>query len=219
MNDLIRTDNIFEMKNCYTEPIGEVKHFSKEKIYDMCSLFDQNGYKMTDMEQLYCDKNFPGKANTYRRKVKEISWHIPWMTQEFKEEGAILNHCFLFERKGFADEAYKEIAELAKKYPILYKVLRIRPKWGLDFSIDYVDKEGNVFEVVHWEWDTFEFNEIVRKKNDAERIISKIDFDEQAKKLLETKDQWWGMSFKEQSDYKCDKVGLSSERFNDVIWE
>ena len=28
-----------------------------------------------------------------------------------------------------------------------------------------------------------------------------------------------GMPFKEQSDYKCESVGLSSERFNDVIWE
>jgi len=32
----------------------------------------------------------------------------------------------------------------------------------------------------------------------------------------------WAFStceFKEQSDYKCESVGLSSERFNDVIWE
>ena len=49
--------------------------------------------------------------------------------------------------------------------------------------------------------------------------MQKIDFDEQAKKLLETKEQWWGMSFKEQSYYKCDKVGMGSARFNDVIWE
>lgn len=219
MNDLIRTDNNFEMNGCYTEPISAIKHLSKKTLYDMCSLFDQNGYKMTTVEQMYCTVNFPTKSSLYRDRSDEISWHVPWMTQEFKEEGAILNHCFLFERKGFAGDAYKELAELAEKYPILYKVLRIRPKWGLDFSIDYVDRDGNVFEIVHWEWDTFEFNEIVRKKNDAEKIISKIDFDEQAKKLLEDKDKWWGMSFKEQSDYKCESVGLSSERFNDVIWE
>ena len=219
MNDLVRTDNNFVMQGCYTESISAINHLSKNTIYEMCSLFDQNGYKMTKVEQMYCSVNFPTKASVYRENTDEISWHTPWMTQEFKEEGAILNHCFLFERKGFAGDAYKELAELAKMYPILYKVLRIRPKWGLDFSIDYVDRDGNVFEIVHWEWDTFEFNEIVRKKNDAEKIISKIDFDEQAKILLDNKDKWWGLSFKEQSDYKCESVGLSSERFNDVIWE
>ena len=38
-------------------------------------------------------------------------------------------------------------------------------------------------------------------------------------KLIETKSEWHLMPFKEQSDYKCESVGLSSERFNDVIWE
>lgn len=219
MNDLVRTDNNFVMQGCYTESISAINHLSKNTIYEMCSLFDQNGYKMTQVEQMYCSVNFPTKASVYRENTDEISWHTPWMTQEFKEEGAILNHCFLFERKGFAGDAYKELAELAKKYPILYKVLRIRPKWGLDFSMDWVDRDGNVFELVHWEWDTFEFNEIIRKKQHAEKIIRKIDFDKQAKKLIETKSEWHLMPFKQQSDYKCESVGLSSERFNDVIWE
>ena len=46
-----------------------------------------------------------------------------------------------------------------------------------------------------------------------------VDFDKQANKLIETKSEWHLMPFKEQSDYKCESVGLSSERFNDVIWE
>jgi len=218
MNDLFLTTNTFEMNGYYTEGVGIFKHFSEKTIYDMCAIFDQNGYKMTEVEKVFCDHNFPEKAKDYRNS-SELSWHVPWMTQEFKREGAILNHCWLFERKGFADEAYKELAELCEKYPILYKVLKIRPKWGLDFSMDWVDREGNVFELVHWEWDTFEFNDIIRKKQQAERIIRKIDFDKQAKKLIETKNDWHLMPFKEQSDYKCESVGLSSERFNDVIWE
>ena len=218
MNDLILTSNTFEMNGYYTKGVGIFNHFSEKTIYEMCAIFDQNGYKMTEVEKVYCDTNFPNRVKEYRNK-DELSWHTPWMTQEFKREGAILNHCWLFERKGFADEAYKELVELCKKYPILYKVLKIRPKWGLDFSMDWVDSDGNVFELVHWEWDTFEFNEIVRKKQHAEKIIKKIDFDKQAKKLIETKSEWHLMPFKQQSDYKCESVGLSSERFNDVIWE
>ena len=218
MNDLILTPNTFEMNGYYTQGVGMFNHFTEKTFYNMCAIFDQNGYKMTEIEKVYCEINFPKNVKEYRNK-DELSWHTPWMTQEFKREGAILNHCWLFERKGFADEAYRELAELCRKYPILYKVLKIRPKWGLDFSIDWVDRDGNVFEIVHWEWDSFSFAEVIEKKQEAEKIILKTDWEDVGKKLLDTKSEWHSLNFKAQSDYKCNNVGLVSERFNDVIWE
>ena len=125
----------------------------------------------------------------------------------------------MFQRKGFADEAYKEVAKLARRHPILHKVLRIRPKWGLDFSIDWVDRDGNVFEIVHWEWDSFSFSEILHKKEDVQKLIFKTDWEDVGKSLLRKKGEWHSLPFKQQSDYKCAYVGLDSERFNDVIWE
>ena len=55
--------NILEHESHWRKPIDNdiLESFSAKDL----ALFDQNGYKMTDMEQLYCDKNFPGKANTY----------------------------------------------------------------------------------------------------------------------------------------------------------
>ena len=103
--------------------------------------------------------------------------------------------------------------------PILHKVLRIRPKWGLDFSIDWVDRDGNVFEIVHWEWDSFSFIEILHKKEDVQKLILKTDWEDVGKQLLRKKSEWHSLPFKQQSDYKCAFVGLDSERFNDVIWE
>ena len=107
----------------------------------------------------------------------------------------------------------------ARKHPILHKVLKIKPKWGLDFSIDWVDREGNVFEIVHWEWDSFSFLEVLDRKNHAQDIILKTDWEDVGKKLLSKKSEWHSLPFQAQSDYKCHYVGLESERFNDVIWE
>ena len=125
----------------------------------------------------------------------------------------------MFQRKGFAGDAYKEVAKLARKHPILHKVLKIKPKWGLDFSIDWVDRDGNVFEIVHWEWDSFSFIEVLDRKNHAQEIILKTDWEDVGKKLLSKKSEWYSLPFQAQSDYKCHYVGLESERFNDVIWE
>ena len=49
------------------------------------------------------------------------------------------------------------LTDWAKKNNLIYKLIAIRPKWGLDFSIDYVDNEGNAFEIFHWEFDGFDF--------------------------------------------------------------
>ena len=51
------------------------------------------------------------------------------------------------------------------------------------------------------------------------KIILKTDWEDVGKKLLDTKSKWHSLNFKAQSDFKCNNVGLVSERFNDVIWE
>ena len=219
MNDLILTDNMFISNGHYTKPWNGLDQLSEKTIYEMCAVFDQNGYKMTDIEVLYCNKNFPDLCSKYRPHFDETSCFADWFTQPFKKKGAILNHSWLFQRKGFGDEAYKEVAKLARRHPILHKVLRIRPKWGLDFSIDWVDRDGNVFEIVHWEWDSFSFIEILHKKEDVQKLILKTDWEDVGKQLLRKKSEWHSLPFKQQSDYKCAYVGLDSERFNDVIWE
>lgn len=219
MKDLSLSNNQFTSNGYYEKPWKGIEEFTHETLTEMCAIFDQNGFKMTGIEQLYCNQNFPGLATVYREKFNEVSGHHQWFTQGNKSEGAILNHSWLFQRKGFKGEARKQLERIAKKVPILYKVIKIKPKWGLDFSIDWCDKKGNVFEVVHWEWDSFDFNEIFEMKCVAEKLIKQYDWDEVGERFLKQKNEWYDLNFVAQSDWKCNQVGLKSERFNQVIWE
>lgn len=45
------------------------------------------------------------------------------------------------------------------------KSLRCALSGGLDFSMDYADRAGNVFEVLHWEYDGFDFDEVAERKH------------------------------------------------------
>ncbi len=218
-NDLTLTSNSLISNGYYTKAWGGIDQFTEKTIYEICAVFDQNGYKMTDIEILFCNKNFPDLSSKYRPNIEETSCFADWFTQPLKKKGAVLNHSWLFQRKGFAGDAYKEVAKVARRHPILHKVLRIRPKWGLDFSIDWVDREGNVFEILHWEWDSFSFTDTIRMKDDAQKIILNTDWEDVGKHLLNRKEEWHSLPFKQQSDYKCAFVGLESERFNEVIWE
>ncbi len=180
------------------------------------ALFDQNGYDLTGLEQRYAEANLT-PAHTHREHRRALK--APWFTQPERVEGAVLNHSLLFERKGYAGEALRQLQRWAKENPLIYKIIRIRPKWGLDFSMDYADSDGNVFEVLHWEYDGFDFADVEARKQQLETKFAAIDWDDAANRILKQKDQWHHLDFFAQSDWKCNYFGIVKERFKMVIWE
>ncbi len=214
MNDLTLTGNRLNQNGHWKKVLTWPLYNGGVPTADLINLFDQNGYDLTELEQYYAKANVnPGMSHRYHKALKQ-----DWFTQEEKTTGAILNHSLLFERKGYTGAALDQLKEWAKKNNLIYKLIAIRPKWGLDFSIDYVDNEGNAFEIFHWEFDGFDFGEINAKKQEIEKTLSSIDWDDAGKEMLKVKDQWHHLGFFEQSDWKCKFFGIEKERFKMVIW-
>jgi hypothetical protein len=151
--------------------------------------------------------------------VNHIALKSEWFTQPSKTHGAVINHALLFERKGYTGAALAQLHAWAQKIPLLYKVIRLRPKWGLDFSMDWADDSGNVFEVFHYEFDSFDYSEIQDIKLQLDEKLLHTDWNAAAQELLRRKSEWHHLGFFEQSDYKCAFFGLPSERFKMVAWE
>lgn len=208
---MILTENIFYNNAEWTIPC-ELKEVPGPH---MVELFDQNGYRMTHLEVLYGESN---KQMPVAHR-KEMTIKKEWFIQEEKMTGAVLNHAALFERKSYGGEALTQLKSWANINNTLYKLIRYRSKWGIDFSMDYTDKFGNAFEVLHYEFDGFDYSEIQEMKLKLEPMILTTDWDFAAKKLLQQKDQWHHLDFFAQSDFKCSFFGLGSERFKMVAWE
>ena len=177
-------------------------------------LFDQNGYHLTKAEQAFLVRN--GYQPIVRRH--EDCLRHDWILWD-KRDGAHINHCDLFERKGFGDQALDQLYAVAESNnPMLYKLIKMKPKWGIDISIDYVSKD-HVFEVFHYEWDAFEYDAVIEKKLEIEKFVLNLDWDKVALELIELKDQWYHLDFFEQSKWKTDFFGLTPEKFKNVIWD
>ena len=177
-------------------------------------LFDQNGYHLTKAEQAFLARN--GYRPIVRRH--EDCLRHDWFIWD-KREGAHINHADLFERKGFKDCALDQILAIAEDInPMLYKLVKMKPKWGIDISIDYVSEDA-VFEVFHYEWDAFDYNAVMEKKHEIEYFVLNQDWDEVAKKLWEKKDEWYNLDFFEQTKWRTNFFGLSPEKFKNVIWD
>ena len=206
-------DSKFDSNGYWDKPIEKLVYLP---TWEDISLFDQNGYDLTEIEKhyAYSNRTKPKKHREHRVALKQ-----PWLSQELAIEGPVLNHSLLFERKAYSGDALRELQQWAKELPLLNKIIAMRPKWGLDFSMDYVDREGNAFEVLHWEWDSFSYEEISAIKNEIEPVLLGIDWQDAARNLIKYKDKWHDLEFFAQSDWKCDYFGIPKERFKMVIWK
>jgi hypothetical protein len=207
---MILTDNKLNEKACFTEPTLNIDTLIDNNSVD---LFDQNGYHLTKAEQAYLQYN--GYKPIERRH--EDCLRYDWLVWD-KREGAHINHSDLFERKGFDEDAKKQLLEIAKINPMLYKLIKMKPKWGIDISIDYVS-ENAVFEVFHYEWDSFNYNAVIEKKQEIEEFMLSKDWDDIAITLWKKKDEWYDLDFFDQTQWRTDYFGLSPENFKNVIWE
>jgi len=207
---MILTDNKLNKKAYFTEPTLNVDVLIDKNSVD---LFDQNGYHLTKAEQAYL------KYNGYKpiERRHEDCLRYDWLVWD-KREGAHINHSDLFERKGFSKDAKRQLLEISKINPMLHKLIKMKPKWGIDISIDYVSEDA-VFEVFHYEWDSFEYNAVVDKKAEIEEFMLSRDWDDIAKTLWNKKDEWYDLDFFEQTQWRTDYFGLSPENFKNVIWE
>ena len=210
---LTLTNNLLDPNGYWDQPIAKLVYLPTA---DDLALFDQNGYDLTPLEQHFAYGNYikPKKHREHIRAVKQ-----DWFTQEARLEGSVLNHSLLFERKAYSGAALAELKFWSKTMPLVNKLIALRPKWGLDFSMDYVDRAGNAFEVFHWEYDGFDYEEVQMRKLQVQAKISCIDWDDAAQEILKHKDQWHHLDFFEQSHWKCDYFNIPRERFKMVAWQ
>ena len=203
----------FDPNGFWDKPIEKLMFTPTHEDVD---LFDQNGYDLSNIEKHYAYSNWnkPKKHREHRVALKQ-----PWFEQEHTIEGAVLNHSLLFERKGYTGAALEELTYWAKELPLIHKVIALKPKWGLDFSMDWVDRKGNAFEVLHWEWDSFDYLEIEAVRQTVEPILKSIDWIDAGHKILAAKAEWHHLDFFAQSDWKCSYFGIPKEKFKMVAWQ
>jgi len=207
--DMILSKNKFKSAATYDKKTYDIDTLLNT---ESVNLFDQNGYHLTRAEQSFLEPN--GYRVIERRH--EDCLRYDWLIWD-KRDGAHINHSDLFERKGFSGEALEQLHKYATRNPMLYKLIKMKPKWGIDISIDYVSPDA-VFEVFHYEWDSFEYDAVQEKKYEIEQFVMSKDWDDVAKTLWDKKDEWYDLDFFEQTNWRTNYFNLDPEKFKNVIW-
>lgn len=172
---------------------SNLKHFDKDG-YEVPALIERAYYQAQGVELNY-----------------EIQYHIAPVQEwyydiEDSEEGLVLDHCMLLTRYALAGAAREQVEKAAKTRPILNKLLGIKPKWGIDFSLDYID-HNICMEVIHIEQDFLDYQEAQSAKQKLEKIIENTDWEQGAKDLIACKSKWINLSSDDHSDFKAQFFG------------
>lgn len=167
--------------------------------------FDKDGYEVpATLERAFYDAQ--GIKLNY-----DIQYHVapvkPWYIDlEDSEQGLVLDHCMLLQRFALGGSAFSQVQETVQSRPILQKLLNIKPKWGIDFSLDYVSTDI-VMEVIHIEQDFDNLENAQEAKEKLEYIIENTDWLAGAKKLIDNRNEWEKLSSDDHSDYKAQFFG------------
>ena len=98
------TDNQFDSNPYWSEKIRSVFACPPKEAVEY---FDQNGYDLTKLEQLYAVAN--GAETTKHRNSEHITLRKQWFTSDDEDSGPHVNHAVMFERKGYSGDALAQL--------------------------------------------------------------------------------------------------------------
>ena len=165
--------------------------------------FDNDGFELSFLEQEYYKENKVPINVTLNHFCDQREW----MT--FKDENLILDHAMVLQRWEFTGDARQQLEVKKSQYPQLNKYLKLKSKWGIDFSLEYY-KNDIVLEVLHMEMDYHSYHEAMAAKEFFEEKFISTDWNHFVDSLLSNKSKWEYLQGMEQNDWKAVHWGLNS---------
>jgi hypothetical protein len=167
--------------------------------------FDKEGYEVNALEQLYYIQNAVPLGRHLNHTCCQMDWVV---SPEEPVTGPFFDHCMILMRWDYQEQAREQITAHATARPVLNKLLKIRPKWGVDASLDYLYEDGEIMEMFHIETDRYNLEEIVEVKRRVEQLLFNTDWHDAAKAIRRQEDKWRGLNADDQGDWKCQFFGL-----------
>jgi len=193
------TENLHPSSPLILEPIED-----KLVAETTMDFFDKDGYELNKLEQLYYDAN---DVNLSEKHLWHTANHVWWIIDDDPpSRGPVIDHSLINTRWAYGGKAREQLLDHVSDRPELRKLLMIEPKWGIDFSLDWIDDE-EAFELFHIELDRFSFSAINHYRTSAEALILGMDWNAAGEEVKRRKDEWIELSSDDQSDWKVQLFG------------
>ena len=144
--------------------------------------YDKDGFELNFAEQkFYAAMGHP----IWHDCLNHHCWQEPWFYLETDTQGLILDHSLFLCRCNYEKDAAEQLKELKSKIPTADLLLKTKRKWGFDFALDAVADDGTVYEVLHIEYDHYDYEYFKNKLIHFEWTVRHTDWTDAAKRIWE----------------------------------
>lgn len=169
-------------------------------IQDNFRYYDKDGFELNLAEQEYYKMmNYP----IHHQILNHTCWQEPWFELERKNSTLVLDHCMILHRCNYTDAAAWQLSKITKEIPEAELLLKTKQKWGFDFALDAVSPDGEVYEVLHIEYDHTDYDHFCKHMISFDFTVRHTDWFDAAKKILDNKDKWQNLKGFDQNNWKA----------------
>jgi hypothetical protein len=122
---------------------------------------------------------------------------------EHNDLGLILDHSLILHRCRYEGYAEHQLKKIKATIPEAEWLLTTPQKWGFDFALDSVDENGNIYEVLHVEYDSYNYDTFVKSMQIFDFKVRHTDWRDASRQVLAHKDQWKNLTGFAQNDWKA----------------
>jgi hypothetical protein len=159
--------------------------------------YDKDGFELNRAEQKYY------QLMNYQldKCLNHCAFTCNWYTSS--DPRLIVDHSVILYRCEYRGDAERQLAVLKESVPQASLLLNTVAKWGFDFALDSIDEHGDVYEVVHIEYDTNIFIQFISELNKIRERIDSMDWHDAADYILRNKSEWQSLRGFAQNDWKA----------------
>lgn len=174
------------------EPIYKV-------VADDFRYYDKDGFELNRAEQKYYRRmRYPIENGILNHQC----WQEPWFELSTKSTNLILDHCIVLHRCRYDGDAERQLSKIKTTIPEADFILNTKSKWGYDFALDAINKDGHTFEVLHVEYDSNNYLEFLEQLYKFELLITSIDWEDAADNIYQHRDEWQVLKGFDQNNWK-----------------
>ena len=162
--------------------------------------FDKDGFELNIAEQkFYSAMNYP----IHYPILNHVCWQVPWYTMQDNDYNLFLDHSMILARCGYNGHALEQLLSLKGSLPQVQQLLQIKPKWGFDFDLNAISEDGTVYEVLHIEYDSRDYDLFAQSQLMFEQFVKRTDWINASKTVWEKRDEWQHLKGFEQNHWKA----------------
>lgn len=174
-----------------------------EPIYNIIpedfKFYDKDGFELNQAEQKYYQMMH---RPVHHNILNHTCWQEPWFELENKSN-LILDHSMILHRSSYEGNAAYQLKKIKSDIPEAEWLLKTPQKWGYDFALDAVAPNGEVYEVLHVEFDSLDYDHFNTHMIMFDYTVRHTDWHDAAKRILENKDSWQNLKGFEQNHWKA----------------